>query len=113
MRCSTEAREKNQNGNSMIEFALLLPIYLLLFLGAYFIGNAVLTRLDLRAASRTFAENRGGWPLASHLQTIFDEGLYDLLIRNFYSAADLDLALDFQKTAIERLHLCGRGAEAP
>ncbi len=88
MRCSTKNDEK---GNAMVEFALLLPLYLFIFLGVYYVGHAVLTRLDVRSASRTFAENRGGWPLAENLQNIFDEGLFNLLIKDFYSADNLDL----------------------
>lgn len=65
--------KKNENGSAMVEFALLLPIYAILILGAYFIGEACLVRHQLRCGSRTLAENAGAGRMASYIYDTIEE----------------------------------------
>jgi Flp pilus assembly pilin Flp len=80
----------NERGNAMVEFALLLPIYLVLLLGAYFLGEACLLRHKVRNAARTIAENRGGWPLATYVRPVMMADTY-LFNMNDYEAKSLYL----------------------
>jgi hypothetical protein len=71
---------ESERGNAAIEFALLLPVYMILLLAAYFLGEAVLLRQKMRSMTRVLSENRGGWPLATYLRPVMlaDAFYFDL-----------------------------------
>jgi hypothetical protein len=75
--------KKNEEGNAMVEFALLLPVYMILLLGAYFVGEACLVRLQLRSHSRTLAENVGGGRLATFVKPVMVSEIFFFNMRNY------------------------------
>ena len=75
--------KKNEEGNAIVEFALLLPIYMILLLGAYFLGEACLVRVQLRSHSRTLAENVGGGMLATHIKPLMVSEIFFFNMRNY------------------------------
>lgn len=66
---------KDEEGNAIVEFALLLPIYAILIFGAYFIGEACLVRHQLRSDARTLSYTAGGSELASIIKDVLEDEL--------------------------------------
>ena len=75
--------KKNEAGNAIVEFAILLPIYMILLLGAYFIGEACLARGQLRYHSRTLAENVGGGRLATFVKPVMVREIFLFNMQNY------------------------------
>jgi len=82
--------KKSERGNAMVEFAVLLPIYLLLLLGAYFLGEACLLRHQVRHSARVMAEVGGGWPYATYVREVMQDNLYAFSMNN-YESTDLTI----------------------
>ena len=82
-----------QSGSVAVELAMLLPIYIILLLATYYIGNGFLTKHKLRSSARTYAENRGGWPVGVYLKDIIDRGMYEFQMSGY---STLPYSLDLQ-----------------
>ena len=91
---STADSRSRDKGSAAVELAILLPVYIILFLAAYYIGNGLLAGQKLRSCARTYAESPVHGYLASYVQQFFDNhrhesGMYQLQMTN-YSSLDLD-----------------------
>ena len=86
-------RAGGQRGSAAVELAILLPIYIILLLATYYIGNGFLTKHKLRSSARTYTENRSGWPVGAYQGDIVDRGMYEFHLSGY---SILPYSLDLQ-----------------